>query len=227
MSIDNVSDKNTSNAKKLLEFQMMTQILKTALGDSDSFNLIMESLTKAMTDSSGNIDLSKFNLGEEDLSKLGYGAGQRLNNIYTGIKNDINSGNISIDEAVERASRKYGVDKNLIMSVIKQESNFNPNATSNAGAIGLMQLMPGTAKELGVSDAYNIQQNVDGGTEYLRELLNMYGNSKEMALAAYNAGFGTLRSRGVNDTSGISRLPYETRNYVQKVMGYYNNAKTV
>lgn len=227
MSINSVSDKNTSDAKKLLEFQMMTQILKTAFGDSDSFNLIMESLTKAMTDSNGDIDLSKLNLGEEDLSKLGYGGGERLNKVYAGIKNDINSGNMNIDEAVEKASRKYGIDKNLIMAVIKQESDFNPNATSGAGAMGLMQLMPGTARELGVSNAYNVQQNVDGGTEYLRELLNMYGNSKEMALAAYNAGSGTLKSRGVNNTSGISRLPYETRDYVQKVMSYYNNAKTV
>ncbi|MCH3962737.1 MAG: lytic transglycosylase domain-containing protein [Clostridium sp.] len=227
MNVDGVSDKNVDNAQKLLEFQMMSQILKTAFGDSDSFNLIMESLTKAISDSDGNIDLSKFNLGEEDLSKLGYGGGQRLNNVYASVKNDISSGNMSIDEAVEKASRKYGVDKNLIMAVIKQESDFNTNAQSSAGAMGLMQLMPGTARELGVDNAYNAEQNVDGGTKYLKELLNMYGNSKEMALAAYNAGSGTLESRGVDNISGISKLPYETRDYVQKVIGYYNNNKTV
>ncbi|MBP2033201.1 soluble lytic murein transglycosylase-like protein [Clostridium algifaecis] len=228
MSINSVSGTDANkNAEKLMEMQMMTQIFKTALGDSDSFSLVMESLTKAMTDEDGNIDLSNLGLGEDDLSKLGYGAGERLNKVYNGVKNDIKSGNMTIDQAVDTASRKYGVDKNLIMAVIKQESDFNPNSTSEAGAEGLMQLMPGTASELGVSDPYNVEQNVDGGTEYLRSLLNMYGNSKELALAAYNAGYGTLKSRGVNDASEISRLPYETRDYVQKVMGYYNNSKTV
>ncbi|MBV4419913.1 lytic transglycosylase domain-containing protein [Clostridium tyrobutyricum] len=186
----------------------------------------MESLTKSMSDSNGNIDLSKLNIGQEDLSKLGYGAGERLNNVYTGVKEAIKSGNMTIDGAVDKASRKYGVDKDLIMSVIKQESDFNPKSTSGVGAMGLMQLMPGTARELGVTNAYDVGQNVDGGTEYLKKLLNMYGNSKEMALAAYNAGSGTLASRGVDSISKISKLPYETQNYVQKVIGYYKN-KTV
>ncbi|MDW8802751.1 lytic transglycosylase domain-containing protein [Clostridium sp. A1-XYC3] len=212
---------NNKNAEQLLQFQLMTQILKQAAGDSDSFSLIMESLTKAMSDSDGNIDLSSFGLGEEDLSKLGYGAGQRLNSLYKDVKGDISSGNISIDEAVSRASKKYGVDKDLILAVIKQESSFDHKATSHAGAMGLMQLMPGTARSLGVSNAYDVQQNVEGGTKYLKGLLDMYGNSKELALAAYNAGPGTLQNRGVKDTSGISRLPYETRDYVQKVMKYY------
>ncbi|OAA91485.1 lytic transglycosylase domain-containing protein [Clostridium ljungdahlii] len=222
MSVNNVSNENqNTNLQKVLQYEMMTQIFKEAFGDSDSFQLVMESLTKALSDSSGNIDLSKLNLGQEDLSKLGYGAGQRLNTVYNSVKSDIQSGSASIDEAVQNASRKYGVDADLIKAVIKQESDFNPNSTSGAGAEGLMQLMPGTASELGVSDPYNIDQNVDGGTKYLKEMLNMYGNNKELALAAYNAGPGTLQSRGVSSDSGISRLPYETRDYVQKVMKYY------
>lgn len=212
---------NNKNAEQLLQFQLMTQMLKEATGDSNSFSLIMESLTKAMSDSNGNIDLSNFGLGEEDLSKLGHGAGQRLNSLYQDVKSDIKSGNITIDDAVNKASRKYGVDKDLIMAVIKQESSFNPKATSHAGAMGLMQLMPGTARSLGVSDAYNVQQNVEGGTKYLKGLLDMYGNSKELALAAYNAGPGTLQRRGVKNVDGISRLPNETKDYVQKVMKYY------
>jgi soluble lytic murein transglycosylase-like protein len=222
MSVNNVSNENqNTNLQKVLQYEMMTQVLKQAFGDSDSFQLVMESLTKALSDSSGNIDLSKLNLGQEDLSKLGYGAGQRLNTVYNSVKSDVQSGSASIDEAIANASRKYGVDANLIKAVIKQESDFNPNSTSGAGAEGLMQLMPGTASELGVNDPYNIDQNVDGGTKYLKEMLNMYGNNKELALAAYNAGPGTLQSRGVSSTSGISRLPYETRDYVQKVMKYY------
>jgi Soluble lytic murein transglycosylase and related regulatory proteins (some contain LysM/invasin domains) len=212
---------NSKNAEKLLQFQLMTQIFKQAVGDSDSFSLIMESLTKAMTDSDGNIDLTKLGLGEQDLSTLGYGAGQRLSSIYKDVNSDVKSGNTSIDDAVDKASRKYGVDKTLIMAVIKQESDFNPNSTSGAGAMGLMQLMPGTARELGVSDAYNVEQNVDGGTKYLKGLLDMYGSTKELALAAYNAGPGTLQNRGVRGTGDISKLPYETRDYVQKVMKYY------
>jgi len=212
---------NNKNAEKLLQFQLMTQIFKEAVGNSDSFSLIMESLTKAMTDSNGNIDLDRLGLGEQDLSTLGYGAGQRLSSIYKDVNSDVNSGNTSIDDAVDRASRKYGVDKALIMAVIKQESDFNPKSKSCAGAMGLMQLMPGTARELGVSDAYNVEQNVDGGTKYLKGLLDMYSNTKELALAAYNAGPGTLQNRGVRGIVDISKLPYETRDYVQKVMGYY------
>lgn len=222
MSISSISNESQNkSAEKVLKFEMMTQIFKEAFGDSDSFQLVMESLTKALSDSNGNIDLSKLNLGQDDLSKLGYGAGQRLNTVYNSVKNDIKSGSSSIDEAIENASNKYGVDADLIKAVIKQESDFNPNSTSDAGAEGLMQLMPGTASELGVTDPYNVDQNVDGGTKYLKEMLNMYGNCKELALAAYNAGPGTLQSRDVNSVSGISRLPYETRDYVQKVMKYY------
>ncbi|NMM64514.1 lytic transglycosylase domain-containing protein [Clostridium sp. P21] len=212
---------NNKKVEQLLQVQLMTQIFKNAFGDSDSFSLIMESLTKAFGDDNGNMNLSKLALGEDDLSKLGYGAGERLNSIYKDLKSDIKSNNLSIDEAVAKASRKYGVDTNLIMAVIKQESDFNPKSTSGAGAMGLMQLMPGTASELGVSDPYNIGENVDGGTKYLKSLLNMYAGNKQLALAAYNAGPGTLQNRGVSDVSGVSRLPYETRDYVNKVMKYY------
>ncbi|AWI07021.1 lytic transglycosylase domain-containing protein [Clostridium drakei] len=213
---------NNKKVEQLVQAQLMTQIFKSAFGDSDSFGLILESLTKAFSDSNGNMDFSKLALGETDLSKLGYGAGERLNSIYKDLKSDIKSSNLTINEAVRKASQKYGVDSNLIMAVIKQESDFNPNSVSEAGAEGLMQLMPGTASELGVSNSYNIEENVDGGTRYLRSLLNMYADNKQLALAAYNAGPGTLQSRGVSNVSGISRLPYETRDYVNKVMKYYS-----
>jgi len=208
--------------EQAVQLQLMTQIFKNAVGDSSSFQLIMESLTKAMGD--GNTDLSSLGLGEQDLSKLGYGGGQQLSSqigkdIPESINTEINTG--TIDEAIDGAAKKYNVDKSFIKAVIKQESSFDPKSTSEAGAMGLMQLMPGTAEELGVTNAYDIQQNVDGGTKYLKNLLNMYGNSKEMALAAYNAGMGTLKKKGVTSTDGINRLPYETRDYVKKVMQYY------
>jgi len=212
------------STQKVLELQMMTQIFKNAVGDSSNFQLIMESLTKAME--GGNGDLSSLGLGEQDLNTLGYGGGQRFyskmgKDIHQSFKEDMNIGNVTIEEAIERAAKKYNVDKDFIRAIIKQESSFDPKSTSGAGAMGLMQLMPGTAEELGVTNPYDIGQNVDGGTRYLKNLLDMYGNSKEMALAAYNAGMGTLKNRDVTSTEGINRLPYETRDYVKKVMQYY------
>lgn len=225
MSVNNVSKTNTDNTKqveKMLQLQLMTQMFKEAAGDSPTFDIVMESLMNAMSDNGKNTDLSKLIVGDEDLSKLGYGAGERLNSIAQDLNTDIKSNNLTIDQAVNKAAQKYGVDKNLIMSVIKQESDFDSSATSSAGAMGLMQLMPGTASDLGVSDAYNVDENVDGGTKYLSSLLDMYAGNKKLALAAYNAGPGTLQSRGVDNDSEISRLPSETRNYVSNIMKYYS-----
>ncbi|KYH29217.1 MULTISPECIES: lytic transglycosylase domain-containing protein [Clostridium] len=211
---------NSKQVEQFMKFQLMTEMLKQAAGNSSGFQIMMESLLNA-ANNKGNIDLSKLGLDNVDLSKLGYGGGERLNNIYNNIKTSLSSGNISIEQAVEKASRKYGIDKDLIMAVIKQESDFDPNSTSHAGAQGLMQLMPGTARELGVTDPYDIEQNIDGGTKYLKSMLEMYSNSKQLALAAYNAGPGTLRRRGVDTVEEISKLPTETQDYVKKVMKYY------
>jgi len=104
----------------------------------------------------------------------------------------------------------------LIRAVIKAESNFNPRALSHAGAQGLMQLMPATARGLGVTDPFDPEQNVMGGTRFLKSLLDRYNGDVDSALAAYNWGPGNLDRKP-------DRLPQETRNYLARVKQYYNS----
>lgn len=122
----------------------------------------------------------------------------------------------NVQEIVARASERYGVDSALIKAVIKAESNFNPSAVSRAGAQGLMQLMPSTARGLGVNDSFNPEQNVMAGTRFLKDMINRYHGNIDSALAAYNWGPGNV------DRKGTSSLPQETREYLAKVKSYYN-----
>lgn len=120
---------------------------------------------------------------------------------------------------IERTAKKHGVDPNLVAGLIKQESGFNPTAVSKAGAMGLMQLMPGTARSMGVRDPFNAEQNIEGGTKYLRQMLDKFGGNVELALAAYNAGPGNVEKYG-------NRVPpfRETQHYVRAVAG---NAESI
>jgi soluble lytic murein transglycosylase-like protein len=124
-----------------------------------------------------------------------------------------------IDAAIDEAAKRHNVDPNLVRSVVKVESNFNPNAVSRKGAMGLMQLMPATARSLNVSNPFDPQQNVDAGVRHLRKLLDSYGGDVRLSLAAYNAGSGAVAR-----SAGVPRFG-ETRNYVRRITQLYAGAE--
>lgn len=121
------------------------------------------------------------------------------------------------DNLISRFAQKYNVDSALVKAVIKAESNFNHQATSRVGAKGLMQLMPATASSLQVRDSFHPEKNIEGGVRYLRYLLNIYHGNVTLALAAYNAGEGTVAKHD-------NRIPpyRETQLYIQRVMDYFD-----
>jgi len=128
------------------------------------------------------------------------------------------TGDMSVDGYIVTSSRKWGVDPLLIYSQMHQESTFKPRAISNKGASGLMQLMPATARRLGVNNIFDPQQNVDGGIKYMRMLLDMFSGDVSLALAGYNAGEGAVMKYG------NSIPPYsETREYVRRIMSRYSS----
>lgn len=128
------------------------------------------------------------------------------------------TGNPLHDSYIVDSSRRYGIDPLLIYAQMHQESSFKLNATSNKGASGLMQLMPATARRLGVTNIYDPKQNIEGGVKYMRMLLNMFGQDVNLALAGYNAGEGAVMKYGNNIP------PYnETREYVRRISARYSS----
>ncbi len=123
-----------------------------------------------------------------------------------------------LDAIFQKAAKTYGVDVNLLKSVARVESNFRADAVSCVGAVGIMQLMPRTAKGLGVTDSYDPEQNIMGGAKLLSQLLNKYNGDIEMTLAGYNAGSGNVRKYG-----GVP--PWKSvHNYINKVLGFYKES---
>ena len=139
--------------------------------------------------------------GKTNSKKINYGSSK-----YSDNYNDL----------ITNVSNYYRLDPNLVKAIIKVESNFNPNAVSNKGAMGLMQLMPGTALNQGVTDPFDPADNISGGTRYFRKLLNMFNGNTKLALAGYNAGENAVINYG------YAVPPYkETQDYVKKIMFHY------
>ncbi|MGA2354082.1 MAG: lytic transglycosylase domain-containing protein [Terriglobales bacterium] len=126
-----------------------------------------------------------------------------------------------IDAAIDAAAARHNVDPSLVRSVVKVESNFNPNAVSRKGAMGLMQLMPSTARSLNVANPFDPAQNVDAGVRHLRKLLDSYGGNVRLSLAAYNAGSGAVAR-----SAGVPRFR-ETQNYVRRITDLYNGGGVI
>jgi soluble lytic murein transglycosylase-like protein len=196
---------------------------------SQAFTIILDEMLQLMTETINQEALNSPDLNMNATSSYG----QSMGNEDSNMENLSNSSQVpglksissQITNAIDAASSKYNVEKPLIEAVIQQESAFNPNAVSTSGAQGLMQLMPSTAKSLGVTNSFNADQNIDAGTKYLKTLLDNFNGNKSLALSAYNGGIGTMQNRNVKSTEDINKMPNETSSYVKKVIGYYEKYK--
>ncbi|MBU3133641.1 lytic transglycosylase domain-containing protein [Clostridium gasigenes] len=238
-----------TNIEEFMGTTIAKDALKKTMGDSPEFDIVYEALIQ----NSKNKETALVNTNKDEESNyLPTAVGQKLDNlpmkvrtesvdgIYNstegkenqnstvnkGLKVDVNgldSDKSRIYTAVDKYATQYGIDKNLVLGIIKQESNFDANAVSGSGAMGVMQLMDFNCEAYGITDPLNIEQNVEGGVKHIKEYLNMFNGNVEMALMAYNGGQGTMERRGVKSSNDLYKMPSETQNYVPKVMNYYKN----
>lgn len=216
---------NEGVAENTFKTQLMLSMIQQMFKDSDAYSIVMEAFASAMKSSNFSFDglfntttnTSTYNTNTNSLL-ANNSENVSSNNLYEGVDEKVAA-------AIEKACNKYNMDPSFIMAVIRQESNFNSKAVSSAGATGIMQIMPFNFAGLGITDPYDVEQNIDGGTKMLSNLLDTY-KDKKMALAAYNAGSGTLANRNIKGEDDFHRLPSETQNYIKKVSAYeemYNN----
>lgn len=136
----------------------------------------------------------------------------------------------AVMEKIDRIARSIGVDNDLVREVVRAESNFNPTVVSRVGAKGLMQLMDPTARAMNVRNPFNPDENLSGGTKYLKKLLDRYDGNVKVALAAYNAGPGRVSRLGIDNDAELEekydQLPLETQRYVKKIMSRLDSNRT-
>lgn len=181
------------------EKQTFAEILKASQKGEGQFRTGKSNFL-ALTNAANNLKANTISAADS--------LGQTIGNVTNPTKSQI-------VDIISKISKKYGVDEKLVMAVVRQESGFNFKARSHCGAMGLMQLMPATAKGLGVKDAYDPVQNVDGGVRHLKGLLARYRGNVVLALAAYNAGGGNVDKYG-----GVPPFK-ETQNYVKSILANY------
>jgi hypothetical protein len=146
--------------------------------------------------------------------------GTSFDDVLNNITSTSSGTTYTMKEIFQKAASTYGIDESLLEAVAYRESSFNANATSSAGAQGIMQLMPDTAKDLGITDAYDAYQNIMGGAKYLKWLYDRYNGDLSLTLAAYNAGYGAVDRAGGVPSTGV-------QNFVTSVMSLYQNGVNV
>ena len=221
------------NVKKYYATQMMSQTLKKSLGDGMEFEIVYQALLDSMEN--GSLDnVFKASEGQflpdmpieykDGINSMGY---VNFNSFNMGNLNGVTTESSSeveqkIYESANKYGKKYNVDPKLIVALIKEESAMQPQVVSSAGAQGLMQLMPSVCKQMGVSNPFDIDQNIEGGVKLLRYHLDNYDNNTDMALMAYASGAGEVEKRGVTSIKDLYKMPQEAQNFIPKLMKFYN-----
>jgi soluble lytic murein transglycosylase-like protein len=210
--------------KELLQLQLMNRVdllasstNATNTSDSDFSGLLNDMLSQNV---SGNLGSLQTAAGKTALKPMSVSPLFASASSYA--QNEKAAGAVGLEPLIQEASRRHGVESSLVKAVIDAESSFNSKAVSGAGAKGLMQLMDATGKGLGVTDPFDPEQNIQGGTKYLSNLIRKYDGNQGVALAAYNAGSGRVDRLGITNDKDLveklDQLPKETQQYVTKVL---------